>query len=44
MEEDDILDLRRTTPANDTLARILRWVGLLSAFVLLGWVAVTLTG
>jgi hypothetical protein len=36
------LEARSDTPANDNLARVLRWVGLIGGLALLAWVFVTL--
>jgi hypothetical protein len=37
-DDDDYLEARSATPANDNLARVLRWVGLVGALALLAWV------
>jgi hypothetical protein len=41
-DDDDYLEARSKTPANDNLARVLRWVGLIGGLALLGWVIFTL--
>jgi hypothetical protein len=41
-DDNDYLEARSDTPANDNLARVLRWVGLVGALALLTWVIATL--
>ncbi|WP_262027884.1 hypothetical protein [Microvirga sp. Mcv34] len=36
-DDDPFLEASKTTPATDTLARILRWVGLLAGIGLCAW-------
>jgi hypothetical protein len=43
-EDDDFSELDRPNPANDKLARIFRWIGLLFGIAMLGWTAVLLRG
>lgn len=41
-DDNDYLEARSDTPANDNLARVLRWVGLIGGLALLAWVTATL--
>jgi hypothetical protein len=41
-DDDDYLEARSHTPANDNLARVLRWVGLVGALAVIVWITVTL--
>jgi hypothetical protein len=41
-EDDNISQPALTNPANDNLARVFRWIGLLCGLAMLGWTAVLL--
>lgn len=42
-EDDDFAESDHTNPANDKLARITRWVGLICGIAMLGWTAFLLS-
>ncbi|MDG2570477.1 hypothetical protein P7L87_23165 [Vibrio parahaemolyticus] len=37
MDDAPLLEVPKTTPANDTLARVLEWVGLIAGIGLIAW-------
>jgi hypothetical protein len=42
-EDDDISESALTSPANDNLARVFRWIGLFCGIAMLGWSVVLLS-